>query len=248
MNKRKLLTLALTVAMIAILAIGGTLAYFTDNDYEKNVMTVGNVDIIQQEKDDDGSDFVDDQPLFPAPSDEYNSLNHIDKVVNVKNNGALPAYVRTILAFEDNEEGTITSQIHTLWGDVNGSGKLEDGADTNAHDDNDVVWMQNEDGSWMTVTFGEGADAVTYTIAVITYPAALAAGAQTTASLMEVWLDDEATNDFYTAVGNKYEILALSQAAQVGDWTDSETALDTAFGEVTEANLQNWLAPVAADN
>ena len=45
MNKRKILTLALSICMIAILAIGGSLAYLTDKDNETNVFTVGNVDI-----------------------------------------------------------------------------------------------------------------------------------------------------------------------------------------------------------
>lgn len=42
--KKKILSLALVVAMIAIIA-AGSLAYFTDKDSETNVFTVGNVDI-----------------------------------------------------------------------------------------------------------------------------------------------------------------------------------------------------------
>lgn len=45
MSKRKILVLALTIAMAAILAIGGTLAYFTDNDQVKNVFTIGDLKI-----------------------------------------------------------------------------------------------------------------------------------------------------------------------------------------------------------
>ena len=74
MNKRKLLTLATTLCMVAILAIGGTLAYFTDTDGAKNVMTTGNVDIQQKESErviaEDGSTqltkFTNDKPLYPA--------------------------------------------------------------------------------------------------------------------------------------------------------------------------------------
>lgn len=43
MNKRKLLTLAMALCMVAILAIGGTLAYFTDTKEATNVITVGSV-------------------------------------------------------------------------------------------------------------------------------------------------------------------------------------------------------------
>ena len=45
MTKKKILVLALTIAMVAILAVGGSLAYLTDTDSAKNTFTVGNVHI-----------------------------------------------------------------------------------------------------------------------------------------------------------------------------------------------------------
>lgn len=45
MKKRKMLLLALAVSMVAILAVGGTLAYFTDTDTAKNTFVVGNIKI-----------------------------------------------------------------------------------------------------------------------------------------------------------------------------------------------------------
>lgn len=45
MNKRKILTLALSLCMIAILAVGGTLAYFTADDKITNVFTAGSVEL-----------------------------------------------------------------------------------------------------------------------------------------------------------------------------------------------------------
>ena len=45
MNKRKIVLLATALCMIAILAIGGTLAYFTDTQAVENTFTVGNVKI-----------------------------------------------------------------------------------------------------------------------------------------------------------------------------------------------------------
>ena len=45
MSKRKILALASAVCMVAILAIGGTLAYFTDKDEATNTFTTGKVDI-----------------------------------------------------------------------------------------------------------------------------------------------------------------------------------------------------------
>ena len=45
MTKKKILVLALTIAMVAILAVGGSLAYLTDTKTAKNTFTIGNVKI-----------------------------------------------------------------------------------------------------------------------------------------------------------------------------------------------------------
>lgn len=45
MNKKKLLVLAMTLSIVAILAIGGTLAYFTSEQEENNVIVIGNIGI-----------------------------------------------------------------------------------------------------------------------------------------------------------------------------------------------------------
>ncbi|MDD6871337.1 MAG: TasA family protein, partial [Clostridiales bacterium] len=52
MTKKKSLVLALTIAMVAILAVGGSLAYLTDTKTATNTFTVGNVkiDLIEQQK------------------------------------------------------------------------------------------------------------------------------------------------------------------------------------------------------
>ena len=56
--KKKVLTLCLA-AIIAVMAISGaSLAYLKDYDSVKNVMTAGNVKIVQNEKDRFGADFA----------------------------------------------------------------------------------------------------------------------------------------------------------------------------------------------
>lgn len=45
MNKRKITLLALALCMVAILAVGGTLAFFTDTAKVTNTFTIGNVQI-----------------------------------------------------------------------------------------------------------------------------------------------------------------------------------------------------------
>lgn len=80
MNKRKILMLALSLCMVAILAVGGTLAYFTDTDTATNVFTTGNVKI----------DLVENFPETKLMPGEKNALT---KEVTVKNVGTEDAYL-----------------------------------------------------------------------------------------------------------------------------------------------------------
>ena len=96
MNKRKLLTLAMTLCMVAILAIGGTLAYFTDTDSKTNVFTVGNVDIHIHEwmEDEDGNwENYENQELAPIAQDKA----PFNKLVETFNDGENDAYIRTFV-------------------------------------------------------------------------------------------------------------------------------------------------------
>lgn len=112
MNKKKILVLAVSVALVAILAIGGSLAYFTDTDEATNTFTVGNVDItlIEQQGTEDGSaleNYQDGHILMPIvgsaqgekyPNGQPKAENYIDKIVTIKNTGASDAYVRAYFA------------------------------------------------------------------------------------------------------------------------------------------------------
>ncbi len=45
MKKKKILTMVAAVALVAVIGVGATLAYFTDKDSKTNVVTMGKVDI-----------------------------------------------------------------------------------------------------------------------------------------------------------------------------------------------------------
>lgn len=86
--KKKIISIALVVAMIAIIA-AGSFAYFTDTDSADNVFTVGNVEIALIEKNADGSVFTQDQKLLPGSKTE----NNVAKIVTVENTGTEDAYM-----------------------------------------------------------------------------------------------------------------------------------------------------------
>ena len=105
MNKRKILLLAAVLTMVAVLGIGGTLAYFTDTDDATNTFTVGNVDIDLTEPkwDEDGSgDAPDVYPGEPLAKDP-----------TVTNKGANPCFVRLQVTGWDSliDAGLATSKI-----------------------------------------------------------------------------------------------------------------------------------------
>lgn len=86
MSKRKILLLAAMLCMIAILAVGGTLAYFTADDSATNTFTVGNVaiDLTEPKWDEQGSE--DAPEVYPGEA--------LAKDPTVENTGANPCFVR----------------------------------------------------------------------------------------------------------------------------------------------------------
>lgn len=90
MTKKKILVIALTVAMAAILAIGGSLAYFTDNKTATNTFTMGNVQIKLDEtdiKNPDGDRVTENEyDVYPGAE--------VTKDPIVHNTGANGAYIR----------------------------------------------------------------------------------------------------------------------------------------------------------
>jgi len=101
------------------------------------------------------------------------------------------------------------------------------------------------------VTFEKLAETVEYdggeyVVYYYTYPAALAAGATTGDSLVEIYLDETADNQWYTDVEGKYELYAFSQAVQSagfdGPAEGADYALNEAFGEITKTNVESWIA------
>ena len=124
--KKKILAFAMVFALAAVAVVGGSLAYFTDEDETENTFAVGNVNIsmIEQQRNEQNPDmlspYVDGSTLIPvvenekespvitngdndetndvALPSEANYANYIDKIVRVSNTGKSQAYVRAFIA------------------------------------------------------------------------------------------------------------------------------------------------------
>lgn len=86
MTKRKIILLVSMLCMVAILGIGGTLAYFNDEESAENVFTVGNVDIeLDEPKWEEGGE-KEAEDAYPGEA--------LAKDPQVKNAGKNPCFVR----------------------------------------------------------------------------------------------------------------------------------------------------------
>ena len=243
--KKRILTIALVVALLAT-CFAGTFAYLMDTEAAKNVMVVGNVDIMQNEymRDAEGklTAYVGGSTLLPMGSDPawadeelqlngqsckmFADENALDKIVTVTNNGNTAAYVRTIVALEAGKSAEVANDLwYNYIALTNGVGSYA------TEEDNDLY-----------VKIGD----TYYIIVVYTYKAALAAGAESVPSLTGVALYKEATNEVLKNFDGSYEVLVLSQAVQAsGMGDDAGVALDTAFGDVDADNVAKWFKDVA---
>lgn len=104
--KKKILVLSLVVSLVAITALGVTLAYFTATRTATNTFTMGNIDIMLREPTWDGYDFDDATtpalPTNPAAGNEGLGFyvakplmpgDVAPKDPRVKNTGDHPAYI-----------------------------------------------------------------------------------------------------------------------------------------------------------
>lgn len=225
MNKRKLLSLALTICMVAILAAGGTLAYFMDTDNETNTFTIGNVqiDLIEMERryDEDGKltgidVFTNDKKLAPivgsaqGAKDAYGlptAKNFQDKIITVKvEDGSEDAYVRVLVAFPAGMDADAASDMPLHWS----AGNKYEAKGGKANPD-----AENADyANWTAKLEVEGAviNKVEYNIYSYTHATRFTAGQETpSACIVGFYLDsrvDYDGNNYFMMVGNEKVILS----------------------------------------
>ena len=210
MNKRKIILLATALSLVAILAVGGTLAYFTDTDNATNVFTMGHVSIAQKEWERaDGvfKSYTQNNEIYPAVHEklvkepvvlegyEFNIRsqkgNYIDKIVNVTNTGTQDAYIRTIIAIPS----------------MNGYDDSPDASENPLHwnyldstDFNGTGWDWNGSNDAESTTQLEYArdveiDGVLYDLYVATHNKAVPAGKTTSPSMVGFYLDNSVDYD-----------------------------------------------------
>lgn len=224
--KKKIISLCLVLCLAATAVIGGTLAYFTDNEAAKNQFVVGDIDIVLNE------DFDDEAPL--VPTNDYKN-NSVKKVVDITNKGESDAYVRLLIAYEDTKD--VGAMAYLGFNDPycpNGPIK---------QDKEDAYVIPGGNGDWLQITDGT----TVYTVGYVTLSKKLAPEANSGAILNALAIKAGADNAWAEIVGDKYDVLVLAQGAQVVDGKGATESINTSFGFTMNAQADAQVAKLFTD-
>lgn len=250
--KKRIVTIALVVALVAIAAVG-TLAYFTDTDNATNTFTVGNVAIklIEEERDGNGGtkEFTQGKKLYPivgSAQGEKDALgmptakNYVDKMVTIQNTGSEKAYIRAYFAIPsalDDGYETFNAGMNVLH--FNFGNKVVNGAISSTEG---VEWIWTHGGKWnyFETTLSDG---IKYNVYYADYYQAVDAGATTEQLVQGVYLDKSFDmkegkpyafgKEFDVDAGwdwNKVKCPVFAVACQAEGFDNAAAAIEAAFG------------------
>ena len=254
--KKRIVTIALVVALVAIAAVG-TLAYFTDTDEATNTFAVGNVkiDLIEQQRGENGLvPFEQNKKLYPivgsaqGEKDEYGmpiAKNYVDKMVTIQNTGSEKAYIRAYFAIPsalDDGYETFNAGMNVLH--FNFGNKVVNGVVSSTEG---VEWKWTHGSKWNY--FETTIDGIKYNVYYADYYQAVDAGATTEQLVQGVYLDksfDMKEGKPY-AFGEKFDVDAgwdwnnvkcpvFAVACQAEGFDNAADAINAAFG----ANYNPW--------
>ena len=219
MKKKSILMAAIAVMLVAVLVVGGTLAYFTDTKSATNTFTVGDVKIKLDESnvnDPDGDRVTSNEYTGMLPGIQYKK----DPVVT--NTGNNDAYVRAVVTIENG---------------MNWLGFYYDDASTFPQVEAFEKLICNTLGTgWEIVGFKNVMSTQDHptsdTVVTLEYKGVLKAGGVTSAMFKNIMLPAKmTTNDITTRVAQNgvFHIDVVAQAIQAdgfASWNDAFAAFD----------------------
>ena len=183
--------------------------------------------------------------------------NYVDKIVSVTNTGKSDAYVRTLIAIPTggSDWETTPTAAADVWLHWNTITTMNTYWDSYYTDKTNYAVV-------FTEINGQG-----YYVWEFTHKAALEPEKTTFPTLLGMFMDNRVNHDdtgYFmdmnsngkcdegekriedVAVGDTVDVLVLSQAVQTDGFANAQTALDTAFGDVTAANAAEWFGGMEA--
>lgn len=114
--KKKVALTAAAVALVGTLAVGGTLAWFTDTEIATNVVTTGHVDISVMEKDSAAGTYEEKNDSGLTLNGKYVPNATVDKFVTVKNNNnSSKAWIRVKIEMPDSMNDAVLKGKDDKW-------------------------------------------------------------------------------------------------------------------------------------
>ena len=277
MKLKNVFLMALSLVLVAALAIGGTVAFLQDSDDDVNVMTLGKVSIAQHEYQrviENGTyqtDTIDNQTSYVLEAFEQGKA--LLPATDPTNYGAGKWDTTTVRMSQVNSYGGMQ-----VFSNPNAQDKfvvVENTGKTDAYIRTLVaIEVGATDGSLVGSSFHSTwtkniigiitIDNNNYHLIEYVYAGGklsdgswrhekgiLPAGDTAYPSLSQVYLKSAATNEDMDKIdgnGNgTLDILVLSQAVQAKDFADAETALNAGFGDITTTN-HPWLSDAPTFN
>lgn len=111
MKNKKLISMVVAIALVAVIGVGATLAYFTDKEETTNVITMGHVDIDLDEPNYEGDDNNEVKDIEPGQKITK------DPTITVAE-GSQDAYVRATIAYgnlTDAQIADLAIEINDGW-------------------------------------------------------------------------------------------------------------------------------------
>lgn len=220
MKKKSILMAAIAVMLVAVLVVGGTLAYFTDTKSATNTFTVGDVKIKLDESN------VNDPNGDRVTSNEYTDVFpgiQYKKDPVVTNTGKNDAYVRAVVTIENgmNWMGLYNENVWTAPQEEAFMKLICDKLGAGWSIENIAYVTNAERGS-------------TDFVATLKYTGVLKSGDATSAMFENVMLPTNATaNDITTRVAQNgvFHIDVVAQAIQADGFTTWEAAFNAFDGK-----------------
>ncbi len=224
MKKKAALTAA-AAALVGTLAVGGTLAWFTDTETATNVVTVGNIDVELSEEGGADDKIVDGKLTY----DDVMPGSKLTKKVFIENTGSNDAYVKAVVTVipktgvKVNEADIDTSAIADDLIQDSENKIIFDGDLTGA------TWAADDEGNATCTVYYDGAFAPEDA-------AKFAAGADAWELFSEVTIP--------TAWGNAYENMEFDikvdvYAIQADNFASAEAAFDALKEDASIADETN---------
>lgn len=238
MKKKSILMAAIAVMLVAVLVVGGTLAYFTDTKSATNTFTVGNVkiDLNEQQKGANGLEpFAQDKILVPGKSNDGNAVSKIVTVENTGNNDAwvwvelkIPKYLVSKEYPTDESKNALHWNSYGCFNVEYNSGNYwglatTDGIVDANHNVTDPKMVAVEDGLWNDYKYvgTETIGGIEYVVIRTTMEKTLPAGKTSLPCLAQVYMDWRVTtNDD----GTQYSLPAGDPIPTSASWEVIVTA------------------------